>query len=93
VAFGRQIVETDAFKAAVERVGGHRFVDEALSTIMDGLMRNPKGFHRFECQFDAFSFRYARTKRIGPVPPLVVIFIIAEDGTVYLEHIEEEESF
>ena len=93
MAFGRQIIETDAFKAAVEKIGGYRFVDEALSTIMDGLMRNPFGFHRFECQFSQLSFRYARTKRIGTVPALVVVFTIAEDGTVHLEHIEEEETF
>lgn len=87
---GREIVETADFKVAVEKLGGHRWVDEALSTIMDGLMRNPYGFHLFESEH--VSFRYARTKRIGPVPPLVVVFTISPDETIYLEYIEEEEA-
>ncbi|MGB8363526.1 MAG: hypothetical protein ACLQUZ_01280 [Rhizomicrobium sp.] len=86
---GYQIIETDEFRQAVEEIGGYRFVDAALSTIMDGLRRNPFGFHRFESQF--VSFRYARTKPIGMVPPLTVIFRIEEPETIYLEHIEEDE--
>ncbi len=86
---GREIVETEEFAAAVAKLGGHRAVDEALATIYDGLYRNPHGFEHFETP--PFSFRYARTKKIGMMPPLVVIFrIIDEDGTVYLDHIEED---
>jgi len=86
---GRLIIETEEFRASVERVGGYRAVDEALSTIMDGLYRNPHGFEHFENP--PFSFRYARTKKIGFMPPVVVIFRITDDGTVYLEHIEEDQ--
>ncbi len=86
---GREIVGTEEFAAAVEKLGGHRAVDEALSTIMDGLYRNPFGFEHFETP--PFSFRYARTKKIGFVPPLVVIFRIDDTGTVYLENIEEDQ--
>lgn len=86
---GFTIIETEGFRDAVEKIGGFRFVDEALATIMDGLHRNPFGFHRFESQY--VSFRYARTLQIGNVPPLVVIFRIEMPETIYLEHIEEEE--
>lgn len=86
---GWQIVETDDFTAAVERLGGHLAVDAALGTIMDGLYRNPFGFELFDSP--PFSFRYARTKRIGFVPPLVVIFRIGDDETIYLEHIEADQ--
>lgn len=65
-------------------------MDEALATIMDGLYRNPHGFEHFENP--PFSFRYARTKKIGFLPPMVVIFRIDEVGTVYLEHIEEDQT-
>ncbi len=85
---GRQIVETAEFATAVAALGGHRAVDEALSTIYDGLYRNPYGFEHFETP--PFSFRYARIRKMGLTPPLVVIFRIDEDGTVYLEHIEED---
>lgn len=86
---GFKIIETDAFVLAVEKIGGFRFVDEALSTVMDGLHRNPFGFKLFENQF--VSFRYAITKRIGNIPPLIVIFRIERPDTIYLEHVEEEE--
>ena len=86
---GRQIIETKAFTQAVEKVGGARIVDEALNTIHEALRLKPYAFEK--CESDHFSFRYAKTKRIGFVPPLVVVFTIAEDGTVYLEHVEEFE--
>ena len=81
------IIETDGFKQAVEKIGGYRFVDEALATVMDGLQRNPFGFNRVEHQL--FSFRYAITRRIGDIPPLVVIFRIERPETIYLEDIYE----
>ena len=88
-AKGREIIETEEFTVSVEKLGGYRAVDEALATIMEGLYRNPYGFDHFE--FPPFSFRYARTKKIGFVPPLVVVFRIDETGNVYLEHIEEDQ--
>jgi len=63
---GYAIIETDEFKEAVEKIGGYRFVDEALATIMDGLHRNPFGFGTIEQPL--FSFRYAITRRIGDIP-------------------------
>ncbi len=86
---GYKIIETESFHEAVEKIGGYRFVDDALATIMDGLNRNPYGFHHFENQY--VSFRYARTRRIGNIPPLVVIFRIEKPDTIYLEDIQEEE--
>jgi hypothetical protein len=71
---GREIIETEEFAAAVAKLGGHRAVDEALSTIMDALYKKPDGFDHFE--MSPFSFRYARTKKMGFIPPLVVIFRI-----------------
>jgi hypothetical protein len=87
---GRQIIETEDFASAVAKLGGHLAIDEALSTIMDGLYRNPFGFEHFETP--PFSFRYARTKKIGLLPALVFIFYIDEGGTVYLDHVEEDRS-
>jgi hypothetical protein len=90
VSVGRQIIETKEFTAAVEKLGGARFVDEALSTVMEALVRNPYAFPKWESDLDFLSFRWVRTTRIGPIPPLVFIFRI-EKETVYLEHVEEEE--
>jgi hypothetical protein len=84
---GRQIIYSNQFDTAVEKLGGYRAIDEALDMILDGLYRNPYGFHKFESDF--ISFRYAITKETGWVPALVVIFTIAENGDVTLEDIEE----
>lgn len=84
----RSIIASEEFTRAVDALGGFRAVDEALDSILEGLSRNPYGFHIFEN--DHISFRYARTKRTGLVPPLVVIFRIDEDKNVILEHIEED---
>lgn len=64
-------------------------MDEALSTIYAALAVNPYAFEKFENDF--MSFRYAITKRIGIVPPLVFVFSIGTDGSVYLDHVEELE--
>lgn len=84
----RSIIASQSFEEAVKRLGGYRAVDEALEPIIEGLMRNPYGFDRFES--DHFSFRYARTKQTPHVPPLYVIFLIDEDKNIVLEHIEED---
>ena len=87
---GHNIVEDAAFKAAVIRVGGYEKVDLALSTIIDGMTRNPFGYKQVSNQ--VMAFRYAVTKRIRTVPPLVVIFSIDTKGTVHLAHVEEYEN-
>jgi hypothetical protein len=51
----RSIIWSDEFSAQVEQAGGARLVDEALSPILDGLMRNPYGFEKIEN--DHVSFR------------------------------------
>lgn len=84
---GRQIIYSVAFDRAVEALGGYRAIDTALDTIIDGLYRNPYGFNKFEN--DYISFRYAITLATAEMPPLVVIFVIGENGDVTLEHVEE----
>jgi hypothetical protein len=84
---GRQIIHSVAFDRAVEALGGYRSIDRSLDTIIDALYRNPHGFNKFESDF--ISFRYAITKSTAWLPALVVIFTIAENGDVTLEHIEE----
>jgi hypothetical protein len=80
----REIIESDAFLEAVERLGGHRAVDLAL----DLLYLNPYVFDHFEN--DWTKFRYARTRAIDYVPPLVFIFTIDDNGDVVLRHVEED---
>lgn len=82
----RSIIASEAFEACVERLGGYRAVDDALEAIIDGLMRDPYGFPRFENDF--VSFRYACTMRTRWTPALYVVFRI-ERRDVILEHIEE----
>jgi len=82
----RNIIASEAFEACVERLGGYRAIDDALEAVIDGLMRNPYGFPRFEN--DHVSFRYVCTKGTMFVPALYVVFRI-ENKDVILEHVEE----
>jgi hypothetical protein len=85
----RQIIEAESFKEAVRNLGGHRAIDEALEPIIEALYHYPQGFPFFENQW--VSFRYARTKALEAVPPLVVIFTIEPNGDVVFQHVEEDQ--
>ena len=85
----REIIATAAFNEAVEHLGGYRLIDMAMEAIVESLYRDPYGFEKFEN--DWCSFRFAKTKRIGVLPPFVVVFTINPGGNVILEHIEEDE--
>lgn len=87
----RQIIFSHEFSAAVDSLGGYRAVDRAMESIMEGLEKNPYGFHHFESDF--ISFRYAMTKPIDDLPSLVVVFIINDAKDVILEHIEENPGY
>jgi hypothetical protein len=69
VPSGRQIIYSNAFDRAVDHLGGYRSLDIVIDTIIDALYRNPYGFNKFESDF--VSFRYAITKSIGTLPPLI----------------------
>ena len=86
----RQIIFDETFDAAVERLGGYILVDEALDPILDGLYRNPYGFHLIEN--DWVRIRYVVTKPTGYLPSLVVTFTIEPNGDVILRHVEEYEA-
>lgn len=88
----RAIREGPDFRKCVEQLGGYRAIDEAMEPIIDGLMRNPYGFHSFEN--DWCRLRYARTKPIDDrIPPLIVIFTIDSDNSVTLEWVEEDAEY
>lgn len=81
------IVHSDDFKEGVAYLGGYAAIDIALETVLDGLRQNPFGFG-FEKELGVFSFRYAKTLRVGGITPLVVIYTIEKDRVVTLRHIE-----
>lgn len=87
----RTIAYSEEFDAGVEQLGGYRAINRALETVIDGLSRNPFAFEKFET--DEFSFRYARTRRIGTIPELYVIFTIDADRTVTLQRVEVIDHF
>ncbi|WP_120716674.1 hypothetical protein [Tsuneonella amylolytica] len=88
----RNIIWADEFTGQVKRAGGARIVDEALSPIIDGLMRNPYGFPKVEN--DWTSFRYAKTDAIlGKLGALTVVFTIDDDKNVVLEWLDEDIPF
>lgn len=70
----------------VENLGGAKRLDEALAPFMEGLMRDPYGFPKFENDFT--SFRFVQTKETPFVPQLVIVFTIDDNKNVVLEHIE-----
>ena len=85
------VIEDEAFRKQVEKLGGAEVIDLALETIMDGLCHNPRGFHFQEA--GDFSFRYAKTHPIGDIPAFTVIFILDKDDNVHLKQIEEDVGF
>lgn len=88
----RGIIWSIEFTEQVNRAGGARIVDEALSPILDALMRNPYGFPKEEN--DWTSFRYARTEAIpGKLGALTVIFTIDDHKNVVLEWFDEDIPF
>jgi hypothetical protein len=88
----RSIIWSDDFSEQVEKAGGARLIDEALSPIVDGLMRNPYGFARFENDF--VSFRYAKTEAIfGKLGALTIIFTIDKERNVVLQWYDEDLPF
>lgn len=87
----REIVFSKEFDLCVETLGGYRAIDRAIDAVIDGLSRNPYAFDRFET--DEFSFRYARTKKLGNLPELSIIFTIGADRRVTLESVEVVESY
>lgn len=82
-----RIQEEDSFSDAVLKLGGARRVDAALEILMEPLSRRPYGFNAVDTGTN--RFRYAVTKQIGNIPPLVVIFTVGDDDVVRLQHIEE----
>lgn len=88
----RIIIWGDEFSRQVARAGGARLIDEALSPITDGLLRNPYGFSLVEN--DHMSFRYAKTEPIyGRLGALTVIFTIDREKNVVLQWFDEEIPF
>lgn len=80
------LIHSDEFRAGVTSLGGYSAIDIALETVCDGLRRNPFGFEKVD--LGLYSFRYAKTVRIGGITPLIVIYTIEKDRVVILQHIE-----
>jgi hypothetical protein len=87
----RQIIFSKEFDLAVEGIGGYRLFDAVLETVIDGLRLNPYGFPKEEN--DWVSFRYATTKRVDDIPPLVIYFQITQTKDVELTHVEILEDY
>lgn len=88
----RSIIWSEEFARDVEHSGGARLIDEALSPVMDSLMRNPYGFRIFENDFT--SFRYAKTAAIpGKAGELTIVFTIEPDKSVVLRMLVEDLPF
>jgi hypothetical protein len=83
----RAIIYDKSFDICIEELGGYLLLDPVIDGVIEGLSRNPYAFPKFES--DYISFRYAITSKFGDIPPLVIIFRIEKDGSVTLEHVEE----
>ena len=85
----RQILEQPSFAQSVERLGGARRIDLALTSLMSALSFRPEGFPLV----GDFGLRIAKTDPIGigsdVIPPLRLYFQISDTGIVVLWWIEE----
>jgi hypothetical protein len=82
----RRIIYLPEFDEQARVLGGIRLIDQVLRPVIDALERNPRAFRVVETPW--FRVRYATTRQVGNVPPLVVIFSIDEDDDVLMEWIE-----
>jgi hypothetical protein len=82
----RRIIYLPEFDEQAKVLGGIQIVDQALRPIVDALERNPRAFRVIETPW--FRVRYAATRQVGNVPPLLIIFSIDEDDDVVMEWVE-----
>lgn len=82
----RQIHFSPEFDKAVLSLGGYRAIDPVFQPVLEGLLRNPWGFPKFENDFT--TFRYVSTKRFADLPALWFQFRILENNDVELLHVE-----
>jgi hypothetical protein len=82
----RRIIYMPEFDDQANALGGIRLIDQALRPVIDVLERNPRAFRIIETSW--FRVRYATTRQVGNVPPLLVIFSIDEDDDVLMEWVE-----
>jgi hypothetical protein len=87
----RRIIFDHTFDLCAEALGGHKIVDEALAPVIEALHRNPFAFKHIEIEW--VSCRYAVTKPLDPLPALIVIFTIEENGDVVIKHAEAAERY
>ena len=85
----REIREEHSFEQSVERLGGARRIDAALTTLMTALAFRPEGFPLV----GDHGLRIAKTESIPladnqTIPPLRLYFQISDAGTVILWWIE-----
>lgn len=80
------IVCSDKFEKDVDFLGGRSVIGLALETVFEGLRQNPFGFEH--ASLGIFSFRYAKTLRIGGVPPLVIIYSVGQGKIVTVDRVE-----
>jgi hypothetical protein len=87
----RTIVEEESFRQSVERLGGARRIDKALTVLMSGLGFRPEGFP----VVGDHGLRIAKTEAVSDddageiIPPLRLYFQIADTGVVVLWWLEE----
>jgi hypothetical protein len=86
-----QVIYQPAFTAEVNALGGYKHLDRAIDPAVDALSRNPYAAHKFETPL--VSFRYIITKPVEELPSYAIVFVIAENDDVLLEHIEENLSY
>jgi len=86
----REIREEPSFAQSVERLGGARRIDQALTSLMSGLAYHPEGFPLV----GDYGLRIAKTDPTPDddgdmIPALRLYFQIADTGTVVLRWLEE----
>jgi hypothetical protein len=85
----RQIREQPSFAQSVEKLGGARRIDLALTTLMSALSFRPEGFPLV----GDFGLRIAKTDPISVgddvIPALRLYFQISDTGIVILWWLEE----
>jgi hypothetical protein len=81
----RRIIYRPEFDADAERLGGIGLVQRVIDPLVEALTNDPYSFGLLNV---ATGIRYAATKRVGLVQPLIVTFSIDDDGDVFMESVD-----
>lgn len=81
----RRIIYRPEFDEDANRLGGIAAVQRVIDPVIESLENDPYSFGLLDV---VTGLRYAATKAVGAMQPLIVVFSIDADGDVMMEAVD-----